>query len=232
MTAAEILADFTHDLSLPRLPDAVVANAKLRILDTVGIALAATTQDFAPSVLRAMKGLGQSPKVSTIIGTRSRVPAPVAALANGALAHGLDFDDTHTASITHASACVVPPALALGEARRLPGRELLVAAVAGWESITRLGVAAPNAFHARGFHATRVCGALDDLRRTVRTLPNPPWGRGVRHQSAEEGAWRGMGDPCHLLQTVPLLPLQPCLHRRRARSVAQTRDPGGRCGAD
>lgn len=170
MTAAEILADFTHELSLSRLPDAVVANAKLRILDTVGIALAATTQDFAPSVLRALEDLGQSPKVSTVIGTRNRVPAPVAALANGALAHGLDFDDTHTASITHASACVVPPALALGEARRLPGRELLVAAVVGWESITRIGAAAPNAFHARGFHATGVCGAFAATLAASRAL--------------------------------------------------------------
>ncbi len=159
-TPAEVLADFSHSLTVSRLPAAVVANAKLRILDTVGIALASTRQDFAGPLLRAVGGWGEAPKAATVIGTARRVPAASAALANGALAHGLDFDDTHTGSITHASACVVPPALALGEAQRLPGRDVLVAAVAGWESITRIGAAAPNAFHARGFHATGVCGTF------------------------------------------------------------------------
>jgi 2-methylcitrate dehydratase PrpD len=42
------------------------------------------------------------------------LPAPLAVLANDALAHGLDFDDTHAASITHASSVVLPTVLALG----------------------------------------------------------------------------------------------------------------------
>lgn len=97
---------------------------------------------------------------SSVVGTSLRVSAPAAALANGALAHGLDFDDTHTPSITHASAVVLPAALALAEARGLSGAEMLTAAVAGYETITRLGMAAPGAFHARGWHATPACGAF------------------------------------------------------------------------
>ncbi len=173
MTPAEVLAEFAHSLSVSRLPTEVLTTAKLRVLDTVGIALAATRQDFAPSLLRAIGDLGEAPKTATVIGTGRRLPAASAALANGALAHGLDFDDTHTASITHASACVVPPALALGEARHLHGREVVAAAVAGWESITRLGAAAPNAFHARGFHATGVCGAFAATLVAGRSLRLP-----------------------------------------------------------
>jgi 2-methylcitrate dehydratase PrpD len=55
---------------------------------------------------------------------------------------------------------VLPTALALGEARQLSGAAALAAAVAGYETITRLGMAAPGGFHARGWHATPVCGAL------------------------------------------------------------------------
>jgi 2-methylcitrate dehydratase PrpD len=84
----------------------------------------------------------------------------MAALANGALAHGLDFDDTHAASITHASAVVVPAVLALAERDGAPGRDVVRACIAGYEAIARLGMAAPGAFHARGWHATSVCGAF------------------------------------------------------------------------
>jgi 2-methylcitrate dehydratase PrpD len=84
----------------------------------------------------------------------------MAALANGALAHGLDFDDTHAASITHASAVVVPAVLALAERDGAPGRDVVRACVAGYEAIARLGMAAPGAFHARGWHATSACGAF------------------------------------------------------------------------
>ncbi len=170
MTPATRLAEFARQLTFKRLPEAVVANAKLRILDTVGIALASTRQDFAPSVLRATAELGTAPAASTIIGTTRRAPAAVAALANGALAHGLDFDDTHAGSITHASACVVPTALAMAEANHLSGRDALVAAVAGWETIVRVGAAAPNAFHARGFHATAVCGTFATTLVAARSL--------------------------------------------------------------
>jgi len=92
--------------------------------------------------------------------TLARDLAAFAALVNGALAHGLDYDDTHAASITHASAVVLPAVLALGEAARTDGRAVITAAVAGLEAITRLGMAAPGAFHARGWHATAVCGAF------------------------------------------------------------------------
>ncbi len=74
------------------------------------------------------------------------------------LCHGLDYDDTHTASGTHVSVAVVPAALASAEASGADGRETLTAMVAGMEFVTRLGMAAPFAFHQRGFHPTSVCG--------------------------------------------------------------------------
>jgi 2-methylcitrate dehydratase PrpD len=94
----------------------------------------------------------------TVLGTDRTAPAALAILVNGALAHGLDFDDTHAPSITHASAVVLPTVLALAEARHLDGRDVITAAVAGYEAITRIGMAASGAFHDRGWHATAVCG--------------------------------------------------------------------------
>jgi 2-methylcitrate dehydratase PrpD len=93
-----------------------------------------------------------------VLGTPSTAPPALAILVNGAFAHGLDFDDTHAASITHASAVVLPTVLALAETCGLDGRAAITAAVAGYETITRLGMAASGAFHDRGWHATAVCG--------------------------------------------------------------------------
>jgi 2-methylcitrate dehydratase PrpD len=157
MTLARRLATFAAALDFADLPSDVVVSVRLRTLDILGIALAASTGETAPSVMGALDGWGGAGEC-TVVGAKRTAAAPLAILANGALAHSLDFDDTHASSITHASAVVVPVALALGEAAGLGGRAVVTAAVAGYEAIARLGMAAPGAFHARGWHATAVCG--------------------------------------------------------------------------
>ena len=156
MTLAERLAAFAAGLDFEQLPADVVASVKLRTLDVLGLALAASTYEFAGPVTTAASDGGPC----TIVGTPRTASPAAAALANGTLAHGLDFDDTHAASITHASAVVVPAALAVAESDGASGRDFIAAAVAGYEAITRLGMAAPGAFHARGWHATSVCGTF------------------------------------------------------------------------
>ena len=56
------------------------------------------------------------------------------------------------------SGVVMPTVPVLGERHRLPGRRVLEDAVAGYEAGLRIGKATPSGFHARGFHATGVCG--------------------------------------------------------------------------
>jgi 2-methylcitrate dehydratase PrpD len=55
---------------------------------------------------------------------------------------------------------VIPTVLALGEAGGLDGRAVITAAVAGYESVARIGMGAPAAFHRRGWHATSTCGTF------------------------------------------------------------------------
>jgi len=157
-TCAEVLSEFTHDLRPGAIPREVRENVSLRVLDILGIALASTAQDFAPAVLGVVEAWGSGE--CTVIGTKLRAAPPMAILANGSLAHGLDYDDTHTVAICHASAVVVPTALALGESLGLDGAAVLAAMVAGYETMTRIGMAAPGEFHARGWHATAVCGTF------------------------------------------------------------------------
>ena len=157
MTLAQRLAAFAASLSFDALPEEVVASVRLRTLDVLGIALASSRGDWAPPVVDLA---GEAGGDCTVLGTTRTAPLPLAILVNGTLAHGLDYDDTHAASITHASAVIVPTVLGVTEARDLDGRAAITAAVAGYEAITRIGMAASGVFHARGWHATAVCGAF------------------------------------------------------------------------
>lgn len=157
--AAENLAAFAHGLSSGAIPEVVRRRVALHTLDTLGCALASMDADWAAAVLDPVLRWGGAGGAS-VVGTARRVAAPMAALANGALAHGHDFDDTHAPSITHASAVVLPAVLALAEEEGLDGGSAIAAAVAGYEVIARLGMAAPGRFHARGWHATPACGTF------------------------------------------------------------------------
>ena len=92
-TYSDTIGRFAGGLRLADVPPAVVEKAKLVFLDTLGIALASSTMDFglmAVNVARKLSG----PKASLLIGTSDRVAAANAVMANGTLAHGLDYDDT------------------------------------------------------------------------------------------------------------------------------------------
>jgi 2-methylcitrate dehydratase PrpD len=156
-TAAERFAAFALELELDALPEEVVEAAKLHVLDVLGCGLAAHGLGIAGEGRQAMAELGGEPE-SSVIGLETGLAAPNAAFANGMLCHGLDFDDTHSDSVSHVSTVVVPAAAALAEARGADGRELLTAIVAGNEIVTRIGMATPGAFHRRGFHPTAICG--------------------------------------------------------------------------
>jgi 2-methylcitrate dehydratase PrpD len=158
-TQAQHLAEFAERLKFEDIPAEVIVRAKLHILDILGIGLAAADLEYARLIVETVRAWGGHPQ-STIMRYGDRLPIPSTVLANGSFTHGLDFDDTHAESITHASTCVVPPAVAVGEALGVDGRAMLTAAVVGYEVIARIGSAAPGAFHHRGYHPTPICGAF------------------------------------------------------------------------
>jgi 2-methylcitrate dehydratase PrpD len=155
-TLAQVLADWLAGLRFDDLPDSVKADAQLRILDTLGVAIAASPLPIGRAVRAAAAALGSGDAASLVGGGRST--AALAALVNGTLAHALDFDDTHNASVMHPSGPAVAVALAMTEAVGGNGQDLLLATAAGIELNCRLGMVAPGAFHAAGQHPTSVLG--------------------------------------------------------------------------
>jgi 2-methylcitrate dehydratase PrpD len=154
---SQTLAGFVHDLSADAIPAEVRARAKHLILDAVGIAYASGRYDFAHKTLSAMGGLAGEGRVP-VIGLPRRLPARDAALVNGVLVHGLDFDDTHTGGVIHATASVWPAVLATGYMRGVSGADLVTAYIAGVEAATRLAAVGSGPFHQVGFHPTGLIG--------------------------------------------------------------------------
>jgi 2-methylcitrate dehydratase PrpD len=158
-TAARRLARFVAGLDHDAVPAPVVTQATGLALDTLGNSLAASREDFGRAVLGVAERLGGSPE-SALIGSRARVAAANAVLANATLAHGLDFDDTREGAIVHTGCVAVTTALAVGEAVGATGRAVVEALVAGVEVMCRVGLAVPGALHARHFHPTAVAGVF------------------------------------------------------------------------
>lgn len=150
------LGEFAADLRLADVPAEAVERARLLILDGLGVGLASNAYPFAERSLAGIRALAEPGGTCSVIGRSERFPVRDAALANGILIHGLDFDDTHLRSIIHATAACLPCALSLAEALDASGAAFLEAYMAGMETAVRVGAAVKGGFHHVGFHATGV----------------------------------------------------------------------------
>jgi len=166
-TAAQTIAEWSNELRFEDIPGDVLEHAKFHVLDTLGCGLAAHATGVAGEGRATMAEQGGEAQ-STVIGLDAGLPAPNAAFANAMLCHGLDFDDTHSDSVSHVSAVVTPASLAAGEAVGATGREVLTAIMAGNETVIRVGMAASGRFHQRGFHPTAICGIFGGVAAVSR----------------------------------------------------------------
>jgi 2-methylcitrate dehydratase PrpD len=166
------LAEFVRDLTFDRLPAEVRERAPKLALDLTGIMVRARHDaESTPPLIAAAKRLGLAQGACTVIGDAAGYAPAGAAMINGALAHSLDFDDTHAPGSLHPSAPIVPAAFAAAEMSRADGRETIAAIVAGYEVQIRLSLALdPAAHYDRGFHPTATCGAFGAAAAAGRLL--------------------------------------------------------------
>lgn len=155
---AQTLASFTADLTTDKIPEAVRERARHLILDAVGIALASTQYDFAHRTLSGLREFGEG--TSDVIGYGARLPLRDAVMMNGLLVHGLDYDDTHTEGVIHATASCFPTALGMAASTGTSCETMLTSYIVGMEVATRLGAVAKGGFHQTGFHPTGLIGAF------------------------------------------------------------------------
>jgi 2-methylcitrate dehydratase PrpD len=163
------LADFIRDTAFEKLPPNVTHQAKLCLLDLVGVALAGTRQRVTAVAHETIGAAGGDPQV-TVWGSERRVPVPTAAMLNAVSGHAIDMDDGHRYANGHPGVVTIPAAVALAEHADLSGSALIEAVVVGYEFFIRLGSALNPDLLQRGFHTTATIGSIASGAAAARLL--------------------------------------------------------------
>jgi len=167
--------NFIH-IKYQDLPRDVVEVTKKEILDLFGVALAGFTAPGVKELLDIVKEWGGK-KESSMILSRQKVPAPMAAQVNATMAHALDYDDVHDAAVLHPGVAIIPACMAVAEGKgKVSGKEFITTVALGVDMICRLTLATwpgydpsspekkEKAFQServkQGWHLTTVMGYL------------------------------------------------------------------------
>ena len=139
-TYTQELSEYAEQLKYEDLPAEVVERAKMILLQTVGVALAAKGTPIAEKVTRMAKeangGVGGG---TTVWGSGEKLAAVNAALALGTTSDALDWEDCSWTG--HPSAGIIPCAWLAAEEKHKSGKDLITAIVAGYEVYQRIAMA-------------------------------------------------------------------------------------------
>lgn len=154
------LSQFVHGLGFNDLPPDVVNRARLILLDSVGVMIAGSREPHVRTMAGALRMRGSNGR-SFFFPDGHVGDAADAALLNGVCICTHVAEDGHKYARGHVSAYVVPAVLAVAEERNLDGAGFLTALVAGYEVVSRLGMACRvrHGMHPSGTWGTVGCAA-------------------------------------------------------------------------
>jgi len=165
-----ILADHVATFDAARLGETTIKATKRALSDGIGVMLAASglSRDIAPFVGLARNGGGGT---ASLLGHDQRVQPALAALANGAMAHALDYEDAFDPVPCHPNAALIPALLAVAEAvGPVPGRELLAAVALGCDLACRLALAVGRPLEEGGWYPPPIFGGFGAVAAAARIL--------------------------------------------------------------
>lgn len=168
MTISEKLATFITETDLEKMPSEVVTLTKRAMIDTLGVALAGSAHPAGRAITAFVERFGCRPAAG-VIGDRVRTCFPLAALANGTMAHVLDYDDCRAGTQGHPSAVLMPVILSLSEELRASGKEVIEAYVLGIEIWAKISSIMPE-FHLKGWHPSSVLGTIGAAAAAAKLL--------------------------------------------------------------
>ncbi len=161
MGATEGLARFAAELEFEQIPAEALDWAKDAILDCIGVALAGTQEDAGRIITNYVKEGAGRPEAG-VFAAGFKTTAESAALANGTMAHALDFDDWILPNwMGHPTAPLLPGILALGQRQRISGKDMLLAYVIGFEVGGRIGAGVGRGHYEHcSWHPTATLGTM------------------------------------------------------------------------
>ena len=158
MDTSHILANFIVETQYEMLPENAVDITKKDILDVLGTMFAGSEADGIRQLGMLTKEWGGKEE-SAVVAYDCKVPAPSAALVNGAMGHALDFDDGHDAAVVHAATTVVPAAFSVAQrVQGIDGRSFIAAVALGMELDCRMGKACKKMLRDTGWVHTAIFG--------------------------------------------------------------------------
>ena len=160
-TLSEQLSRHLAELRYAQLPAHIVGAAKLHILDSLGCLLAGSRLEPGKLAYNLAVAASGGNSASTLYGTSLRASHLDAVQAMATAAHCGELDDIHGSAATCIGAMIIPALITMAEKYGGSGQRFLEAAVAGYETIARVGLSidAPRLF-ARGWWPSTVCGAF------------------------------------------------------------------------
>jgi 2-methylcitrate dehydratase PrpD len=153
------LAHFASALRFEDIPETVLRRAEDLFFDWFGSALAGKVGRPVQAIEAfAVEQGPKEGKAEVLISRRTTSPW-FAALVNGAASHYAEQDDVHNGSVFHPAAVIFPAVLAVAQDRSLSGRDMIVAAIAGYEAGIRIGEFLGRS-HYKIFHTTGTVGTV------------------------------------------------------------------------
>ena len=132
------LAQFVAETQWDAIPQSVREHAKLVLLDTLGVILAGSEQPEVQRLRGQLLASGGS-EATVLAQGWPKSTTQTAALLNGIAGRSIELCEGHRYVSCQAAIQVVPTVLALGDAQRATGREILLALILGYDAAARIG---------------------------------------------------------------------------------------------
>ncbi|WP_297721987.1 MmgE/PrpD family protein [Intestinimonas sp.] len=153
------LIDHVLSVEYEDLPAAAVEAQKQSLADMLAVMLAATGLDAASAPFAALAAEGQGR--CTILGRMEKTTPTLAALANGALVHALDYEDSHEVATVHPNSAALPALMALSQhLGNVSGKRFLTAMALASDICCRLDLAVNEDLLKYGWNMPPVHGSM------------------------------------------------------------------------
>jgi len=174
--------NFIASARIDRFPDDVVQQGKGCLIDGFGVVLAGSTLEGSKIVREYVKAGGGKPGSTVIGGSSMKAPVELAALANGASGHAMDYDDTQLSTtpdrtfglLTHPTVPALASALAVAEQLGATGQDFLQAFLVGFEVECKIADAIFPDHYNRGFHSTGTIGTFSAAAAAAKLMKQEP----------------------------------------------------------
>ncbi|MEM2882520.1 MAG: MmgE/PrpD family protein, partial [Candidatus Bathyarchaeia archaeon] len=166
------VANYVKDLEYKDIPHGVVQQAKIVLMDTIGVMLAASSPRYLANrvMIEFVKRLGGKGE-ATVVGSDFKTSCVNAALANGTMANNIELDDSHPKSGAHVAAVIIPSALAIGEREKVDGKKLITSLIVGYDVDVRVVLGLnPSSLYKRGFHPSAIGGCFGSMATAGKIL--------------------------------------------------------------